>query len=72
MIKSWFNYSVFLGLGCVFIAMKMMYTMVIVITAGHASWKKVAAAAFTIILVSVIGWVFIRIGLDKSRNDDVD
>jgi membrane protein CcdC involved in cytochrome C biogenesis len=61
-----------MGLGFVLIALRVIYTMVTTIVADHTDWKNVAAMVFAIILVSVIGWAFIRIGLDKIRNDNVD
>ena len=61
-----------MGLGFVFLALKVTYNMVIFIVADHTSWKKVVAMLFVIILLSVIGWLFIRIGLEKAKGGDVN
>jgi cytochrome c biogenesis protein CcdA len=68
--KTFINYAVLMGLGFVWIALKVIYTMVTTIVADHTDWKKLAAMLFTLILVSVIGWLFIRIGLEKAKDND--
>ncbi|MFT6827216.1 MAG: membrane protein CcdC involved in cytochrome C biogenesis [Bacteroidia bacterium] len=70
MKKSFINYAVLMGLGFVLIALRVIYTMVTTIVADHTDWKKLAAMLFALILVSVIGWLFIRIGLEKAKDND--
>jgi cell division protein FtsX len=67
--KIWFGYAFLLGLGFASLALRAMYWLVMVILADDIDWKKTLIILPTLLILSVISWLFIKIGIERVKED---
>tara|TARA_R110000822_G_scaffold41861_3_gene114078 strand:- start:84806 stop:85018 length:213 start_codon:yes stop_codon:yes gene_type:complete len=69
MKKSWINYPVIFGLCFALIALRTVYNLVLAIINNNMDLKKLVVMLLVVTLLSIISWLFIRIGLENREND---